>query len=75
MGGWAGASGPEVPSTVAPSSACKGRARSLFTPQTKVAVRMAEGGTAYIAIVADRATKVDTSVGYSVAGREQAGVD
>ena len=37
--------------------------------------RLTEGETGYVAIVADQAPKVDTSVGYSVAGSAQAGVD
>ena len=50
--------GPEIPSTVAPSSCCKRRTRSLFSPQTKVAVRMAEAGTAKAAIVVVAAVAV-----------------
>ena len=37
--------------------------------------RLTEGETGYVTIVADQAPKVDTSVGYSVAGSAQAGVD
>ena len=37
--------------------------------------RLTEGETGYVTIVADQAPKVNTSVGYSVAGSAQAGVD
>ncbi|MEE2767609.1 MAG: Calx-beta domain-containing protein [Actinomycetota bacterium] len=37
--------------------------------------RVTEGDTSYVGIVADQAPKVDTSVGYSVSGSAQAGMD